>query len=190
MKKTMFAVMMAAVMMIGTAAAQTQQPQRPQGEKREKPTPEQMAKFSTERMAKELNLTQEQQKQIYDYNLERINEASKKAQAARSDMEAARKSANEKMQKILTPEQYQKWGEMQKRRAEMGRAQGQRGGWQGRGPQMGPGPKGGHDAAKGHTPKHHAKGKKHGKKGDCCKGKGKNHCRCGKGGNGHKPAKK
>ena len=179
MKKTMFAVMMAAVMMIGTAAAQ---PQRPQGEKREKPTPEQMAKFSTERMAKELNLTQEQQKQIYDYNLNRINEASKKAEAARSNMEAARKSNAEQMQKILTPEQYAKWNEMQKRRADMGRAQGQRGGWQGHGPQMGPGRKGAPDGAKAPAPKHHAKGKKHGKKGQCCQGKGNKsgECKCNK----------
>ena len=170
----MFAVMMAAVMMIGTAAAQ---PQRPQGEKREKPTPEQMAKFSTERMAKELNLTQEQQKQIYDYNLNRINEASKKAEAARSNMEAARKSNAEQMQKILTPEQYQKWGEMQKKHAEMGRAKGQRGGWQGKGPK-------GPDGPKGPAPKH--QGKKHDAKkgkGECCKQKGE----CPK---GKKPAGK
>lgn len=185
MKKTIFVAAIAAVMMIGTAAAQ---PQRPQGEKREKPTPEQMAKFSAERMARELELTPEQQQQIYDYNLARIKEASQKAQAARSDMEAARKNADEKMQKILTPEQYRKWGEMQKRRADMGRAQGQRGGWQGHGPQMGPGPKGGHNAANAPAHRNHAdKGKKHGKKGKCCKDGGKDKCTCGK---GQKPAKK
>ena len=155
MKKTMFAVMMAAVMMIGTATAQ---PQRPDGEKREKPTPEQMAKFRTERMAKELNLTQEQQQQVYDYTLTRINEASKKAEAARTDMEAARKSNAEKMQKILTPEQYQKWEEMQKRQAEMGRARGQQGVWHGPRPQAAPDHKG------AHGPKHHGKGPKPGNK--------------------------
>ena len=150
MKKRMFAVMMAAVMMIGTAVAQ---PQRPEGEKREKPTAEQMAKFRAERMAKELDFTQEQQQQIYNMSLKGINEAQKKAQASRDDMEAARKSNAEQMQKILTPEQYKKWGEMQKKHAEMGRAKGQRGGWEGRGP-------------KGQTTKH---GKKHDGKCKCSK---------------------
>ena len=162
MKKRMFAVMMAAVMMIGTAAAQ---PQRPEGEKREKPTAEQMAKFRTERMAKELDLNKEQQQQIYDMTLTRINAAQKKSQSDRAAMAAERKSADEKMQKILTPDQYKKWGEMQKKQADMGRAKGQRGGWHGKGPK-------GPDAQKAHAPGHHGKGKKH--DGKCCKdGKGK-----------------
>ena len=158
----MFAVMVAAVMMIGTAAAQ---PQRPEGEKREKPTAEQMAKFRTERMAKELDLNKEQQQQVYDMTLTRIKSAQQKADRDRSAMAAERKSADEKMQKILTPEQYRKWGEMQKKQAEMGRAKGQRGGWHGRGPK-------GPDGPKGPAPKHREKDKKHHGKGKCCK-KGK-----------------
>ena len=153
MKKRMFAVMMAAVMMIGTAAAQ---PQRPQGEKREKPTSEQMAKMRSERMAKELDLTKEQQQQIYDMTITRINEAQKKADKDRAAMAAERKSANEQMQKILTPEQYQKWSEMQKKQADMGRAKGQRGGWHGKGPKS-------PDAQKGPAPKQHGKKKYDGK---------------------------
>ena len=149
--------MMAAVMMIGTAAAQPQQ-----SEKREKPTAEQMAKFRTERMAKELDLNKEQQQQIYDMTLTRINAAQKKSETDRAAMAAERKSADEKMQKILTPEQYQKWGEMQKKYADMGRAKGQRGGWKGKGPK-------GPDGPKGPAPKHHGKGKKHDGKGKCCK---------------------
>lgn len=159
----MFAVMTAAVMMIATAAAQPQQGEK--GGKREKPTAEQMAKFRTERMAKELDLNQEQQKQIYDMTLTRINAAQKKSESDRAAMAAERKSADEKMQKILTPEQYQKWGEMQKKHAEMGRAKGQRGGWHGNGPK-------GPDGPKGPAPKHHGKkhdGKKGKGKGECCK---------------------
>ena len=158
--------MIAAVMMIGTAAAQEQQQN---GQKREKPTAEQMAKFSTERMTKALELNDEQQKQMYDYNLKRINDAQKKAEAARREMEAARKSNAEQMQKILTPDQYQKWSEMQKKRAEMGRAQGQRGGWQGRGPQAGQAHRNGQHGPKGPAPKHHGKDKKADGRKDCCK---------------------
>ena len=172
MKKRMFAVMMAAIMMIGSAAAQ---PQRPQGEKREKPTAEQMAKFRTERMAKELELSQEQQQQIYDMTLTRINESQKKAQDAREALKAERKSNAEKMQKILTPEQYKKWGEMQKKQAEAGRAQGQRGEWKGRGPQ-------GQHMAPGHkapAPNQPHKGKK-----------GHGNDKCGKDGQCDKPAEK
>ena len=161
--------MMAAIMMIGTAAAQSQRTDVEKGGKREKPTVEQMAKMRTDRMAKELNLTQEQQKQLYDLNLTNISAAQKKAESARSDMEAARKSNDAQMQKILTPDQYQKWGEMQKRHAEMGRAKGQHGGWRGQGPK-------GPDGPKGPAPEHrHGKGKKGGPKGDCCKDKGECH---------------
>ena len=186
----MFAALVAAVMMIGTAAAQ---PQKPEGAKREKPTAEQMAKFRTERMAKALELSEQQQQQLYDYTLARINEAAKKSEAARNEMAAARKSNAEQMQKILTPEQYAKWTEIQKRQAEMGRAQGQRGGWHApQGPQHGMG-QGAHDGHQGHAPKHFD-GKKHDGKcpGECNKcDKGKcNKCKHHKGNKGHKPAQK
>ena len=151
MKKSMFIAMIAAVMMIGTAAAQEQQANN--APKREKPTAEQMAKFRTERMAKALELNDEQQKQIYDYTLNRINEAQKKAEAARSEMEAARKSNAEQMQKILTPEQYAKWVELQKQQAQMGRAKGQQG-WQGHGPQRGHAPQAGQAPRDGHHGHH------------------------------------
>ena len=192
MKKRMFVAIIAAVMTIGAAAAQPRQ--QNDGQKREKPTAEQMAKFRTERMAKALDLNDEQQKQLYDLTLTRINDAQKKAEAARSDIEAARKSNAEQMKKILTPEQYEKWGEMQKRQAQMGRAQGQQGGWQGHGPQMGQGPRGGQHVQPGHhgqqgpAHKHGCKGKKHCGKCDCqCHKHHKGHKHHHK---GHKPAHK
>ena len=52
--------------------------QRPQGQQqgqrgpRQRMNPEQMAKMQTERFAKSLDLSEEQQKKLYDYNLNYI----------------------------------------------------------------------------------------------------------------------
>ena len=80
----------------GTALAQGPQgPQRPQGPQgqqqgqrgpRQRMNPEQMAKMQTERFAKSLDLSEEQQKKLYDYNLNNI----KKQQEEREKMRAQR----------------------------------------------------------------------------------------------------
>lgn len=108
----MFVAMMATVMTIGTAAAQTEQ--NNDGQKSEKITAEQMAKLQTERMTKVFGLDEHQQKKLYAYDIKRFNKLQKKAETERGAMESARKSHDENMQKILTPEQYEKWCEMQK----------------------------------------------------------------------------
>ena len=70
----------------GTALAQG--PQGPQGQQqgqrgpRQRMNPEQMAKMQTERFAKSLDLSEEQQKKLYDYNLNNI----KKQQEEREKM--------------------------------------------------------------------------------------------------------
>ena len=112
MRKTMFVAMMATVMTIGTAAAQTAQNNDEQ--KCTKISAEEMAKSQTERMTKVFGLNEEQQKRLYDYDIKRFNKLQKQAEVAREARESARKNHNQKMQKILTPEQYQKWCEMQK----------------------------------------------------------------------------
>ena len=108
----MFVAMIATVMTIGTVAAQTVE--NTDGEKNENLTAEQMAKVQTERMAKVFGLDEQQQKKLYDYDIKRFAKLQKKAEAYREEMESARKNHDEKMQKILTPEQYQKWSEMQR----------------------------------------------------------------------------
>ena len=66
--------------------------QRPQGQQqgqrgpRQRMNPEQMAKMQTERFAKSLDLSEEQQKKLYDYNLNNI----KKQQEEREKMRAQR----------------------------------------------------------------------------------------------------
>ena len=108
----MFVAMVATVMTIGTVAAQTGQNDK-EG-KNEQLVAEQMAKVQTERMAKVFGLDERQQKELYDYDIKRFAKLQRKAEIYRGEMESARREHREKMQKILTPEQYQKWCEMQK----------------------------------------------------------------------------
>lgn len=85
----------------GTALAQGPQgPQRPQGPQgqqqgqrgpRQRMNPEQMAKMQTERFAKSLDLSEEQQKKLYDYNLNNI----KKQQEEREKMRAQREQGQQ-----------------------------------------------------------------------------------------------
>lgn len=107
MKKRIFAAVMALCLMAGTGAfAQNQNRQRM---RREMPTAEQMAQRKTDRMKEKLNLTEEQTRQVYDYNLQEI----KQMQSMREQMRAARQAEAEKMKSILTPEQYKQWTEAQ-----------------------------------------------------------------------------
>ena len=85
----------------GTALAQgpqgQQRPQGPQGQQqgqrgpRQRMNPEQMAKMQTERYAKSLDLSEEQQKKLYDYNLNNI----KKQQEEREKMRAQREQGQQ-----------------------------------------------------------------------------------------------
>lgn len=103
MKKRIFAAAMALCLMAGTGVfAQSQNQQRM---RREMPTVEQMAQRKTDRMKEKLNLTEEQTKQVYDYNLQEI----KQMQSMRQQMRAARQAEAEKMKAILTPAQYEQW---------------------------------------------------------------------------------
>ena len=65
---------------------------------KERPTAEQMAQRKTDRMVEKLNLNEDQSKQLYELNLQEVK-----------DMQAQ----HEKMQKILTPEQFEQWKQMQ-----------------------------------------------------------------------------
>ena len=112
MRKSMFVAMIATVMTIGTVAAGTEEKDNEQ--KSRKITAEQMAKVQTERMTAALGLDEKQQKRLYDYDTKRFSKLQKKAEVARDERESASKSHAEQMQKILTPEQYAKWSEMQR----------------------------------------------------------------------------
>ena len=76
----------------------------------------------TERMQKELKLTDAQAKEVYNLNFQQIKEM----QAMREKMREARKAEAEKMKSILTTEQFVQWSQMQAPRP----------GQRGHGPQM------------------------------------------------------
>jgi len=80
-------------------------------------SPEESAKLYTEKLTKELNLSSEQQKQIYDLTLEQAKKAKDRKPMQREKMNkdnmekfrAERKAHQDKMESILTPEQLQTW---------------------------------------------------------------------------------
>lgn len=103
MKKRIFAAAMALCLLAGTNAfAQNQKKGRTH---KEIQTVEQMAQRKTDRMKEKLNLSEEQTKQVYEFNLQEI----KQMQSMREQMRAARQAEAEKMKAILTPEQYAQW---------------------------------------------------------------------------------
>ncbi|UZD21453.1 DUF4890 domain-containing protein [Algoriphagus halophytocola] len=85
----------------------------------DRPSPEQRAKMSTEKMAEQLQLSEEQQKQILEINLEYAKKreaemAERKAEAEerRAQMQAMRaemKAQDEEIQLVLTEEQRAQW---------------------------------------------------------------------------------
>ena len=123
MKKQIFAAAMALCLMATTTLFA--QENKPQAEPRTPPTAEQLAQRQTERMTKQLNLSDAQAKQVYEVNLDQI----KQMQAMREKMREARAAEADKMKSILSTEQFMQWSQMQKSQMRM---QGQRG----HGPQM------------------------------------------------------
>ena len=110
MKKRIFAVAAALCLMAGTGAFA--QEAKPAAAPKERPTVEQMAQRMTERMQKELKLTDAQAKEVYNLNFQQIKEM----QAMREKMREARKAEAEKMKSILTTEQFVQWSQMQAKR--------------------------------------------------------------------------
>lgn len=118
MKKRIFAVAAALCLMAGTGAFA--QEAKPAAAPKERPTVEQMAQRMTERMQKELKLTDAQAKEVFNLNFQQIKEM----QAMREKMREARKAEAEKMKSILTTEQFMQWSQMQQQQMRMS---GQRG---------------------------------------------------------------
>ena len=100
----------------------------------ERPTPEQRAARMTEKLAEELSLTADQQKQILAINLEHAKkrdqdrmEQQKEREARKADMDAQKaemKKQNESIKAILTEEQRTKWEEIKLSEKDRGRRPG------------------------------------------------------------------
>lgn len=117
---------LAAFALIFSMSIFAQQPQR--GERREF-KPEEAATFQADHMKKELALNEEQYKAIYNFYLKRNEEMKKERakyqerqqidrEALRAEMVKRQEAQNAEFKKILTPEQYKKYEEMQKREQE------------------------------------------------------------------------
>ena len=123
--KTIFVSALMAVFMVCGAAAQNNADQPCDGrpcERMMNMTPEQMAEKRTERLSRELTLTDAQAKQVYQLNLKDAQNAvqhRKEAEARREQMAAKWKTyqadRDAQMKRILTTEQYDKWSEMQQK---------------------------------------------------------------------------
>lgn len=121
--KTILVTAFMAVCMVCGASAQnnTERPCRDNKcDKMTQMTPEQMAERRTEKLTRELSLTDAQARQVYQLNLKDAQSAvqhRKEADARREQMMAKWKTyqaeRDAQMKKVLTPEQYTKWSEMQ-----------------------------------------------------------------------------
>ncbi len=86
-----------------------------QQEKKQQPNPEERAKKTTEKMATELGLTEEQKAQILTLNLDQAKkrqaEMEREAAERKAKMEGM-KAHREKVNAVLTEEQRSKWEEL------------------------------------------------------------------------------
>ena len=96
--------MIAVISFIGFGA-EAQQEQKKRGPM----TPEKVAERMTERMAKELDLSEEQKKEIYGLHLENATKRAEEMKAQRERMKADQKAQQEKLEAILSPEQKARW---------------------------------------------------------------------------------
>lgn len=114
MKKIFFAAATALLMLVGNVSAQG----RPEG--RPQMNPEEFAKRRTEHLTKQLELNEEQSKQVYAQQLNQMKQMQQLRQdqqtsreQMREKMHAARQQQDAEMKQILTDEQYKKWQQLQ-----------------------------------------------------------------------------
>ncbi|MAL14833.1 MAG: hypothetical protein CL554_15545 [Algoriphagus sp.] len=84
-----------------------------------RPNPEEMAKMMTDRMTKQLNLTKEQQEQVYAIHLDLAQKREEERQARKAETDARKEEAQkheERLNEVLTEEQRQKWVEIKSER--------------------------------------------------------------------------
>lgn len=90
-------------------------------------TPEERATRMTERMAQELQLSEQQKKEIYSINLERAQKRLAEQEAQKAEIQAKReemKIEEQKVLEVLTEEQRKKWEEIKLAQRDRRRPQG------------------------------------------------------------------
>jgi len=103
------------------------------GAQREMPSPEQRAERMTNRMAEQLELSDEQKQKIYQLNLENAQKRQAEWEARKSEMESKReamqqqrKQQTDEIEAILSPEQKAKWAEIRESNRKRGEKMQQR----------------------------------------------------------------
>ena len=102
MKRVLWIIAVVSFINFGAEAQQEQK-------KREPITPEKMAERMTERMAKELDLSEEQKKEVFALHLENATKRAKEMKAHREKIRQEQKAQQEKLEAILSPEQKEQW---------------------------------------------------------------------------------
>lgn len=97
-----------AALLLTTATCFAQQSE--QTGRRERPTVEQMARQTVERLTDQLKLNEKQAEQAYAAVLERL----RTTEALHKQMHAAKSAEAEQMKSILTTDQFVKWSQMQR----------------------------------------------------------------------------
>lgn len=121
MKRSVLLSILFASFAMVAAVTVTAQPQG-QGQGRSQGTSEEMAKMMVERMSKELDLSEEQEEQIYEINVKAAEErgGDSGSRPSREEMEAAREKIDVEIKKVLSDSQIEKYDEMQSKMRERG----------------------------------------------------------------------
>ncbi|MGY6742823.1 MAG: DUF4890 domain-containing protein [Cecembia sp.] len=98
-----------------------------EGGPREMPSPEQRAERMTNRMAEQLELSEEQKNKVYEINLKNAQSRQAEMEARRAEAEQRRQSRQTQMQSqiqeveaVLSPEQIEKWSEVRETNRQRG----------------------------------------------------------------------
>lgn len=102
MKRVLWMIAVISFINFGAEAQQEQTKRKPI-------TPEKIAERMTERMAKELDLSDEQRKEVYALHLENARKRADEMKAQREKIKAEQKAQQEKLEAILSPEQKAQW---------------------------------------------------------------------------------
>lgn len=118
-------LIIAAVLMLGMTSFAQEKPTRERGQKMEKFTPEQRNERHLKKLTSELNLNEQQQKEVGKILAEqstkreaKIKEKQKLTEAKRQERKAEMEANDAKIKAVLTPEQTKKWEELKTKKKE------------------------------------------------------------------------
>lgn len=102
MKRALWIIAVISFIGFGAEAQQEQKNREPM-------TPEKVAERMTEKMAKELALSEEQKKEVYALHLENATKRADEMKAHREKVRQEQKAQQEKLEAILSPAQKAQW---------------------------------------------------------------------------------